>query len=62
MSDGVATAFVQELFEQLRQANRECKHTHKDTDGNWVQHEKPKNPITRTIERYAKERHMTQRA
>ena len=46
------------MSQQLDQANRECKHTHKDTDGNWVQHEKPKNPITKTIERYAEERHL----
>ena len=26
-----------------------------------VEHEKEKNPITKTIERYAKERHMVQR-
>ena len=50
------------MLQQLDQANRECKHTHKDTYGNWVEHAKEKNPITNTIERYAMERHMKQRA
>ena len=50
------------MTENIDQADRECLFTHKDRSGQWVGRWKEKNPITKTIERYALERHMSQRA
>ena len=46
------------MTQKLDEANRVCTFTHKDRYGNWVEHEKEKNPITKTIERYAEELKM----
>ena len=47
--------------EQIRAANAaeaQNQFTHKNSDGNWVWKDKPKNVVTLTIERYAREHHL----
>ena len=46
------------MTENSDQADRECLFTHKDRSGQWQGCWKEKNPITKTIERYAKELDM----
>ena len=49
---------MQEQPRALDAVDAENPYTHKDSAGQWVQKAKPKNVVTLTIERYAREHHF----
>ena len=49
---------MQEHVRALDAADAENPYTHKDSAGQWVWKAKPKNVVTLTIERYAREHHF----